>query len=169
MTNILTASEAAIVLRCDETDADMLALLSQVDTYIKNATGRDWAKESPVPEEAKSAARMLLVRWHENPGMSSSEMETIAGGLRSVFLHLEVMALRYHEFYGRDGAGSVSVPGLVRGDTVDSLIAIIGESGDQSNAFEPFISVNDAIQQVSESDLSEVMFRLKVIPPQELV
>jgi hypothetical protein len=147
----------------------MLALLPQVDAYIKNATGRDWAKESSIPEEAKSAARMLLVRWHENPSMSSSEMETLAGGLRSVFLHLEVLASRYHEFYGRDGAGSVSVLGLERGDTVDSLIAIIGESGDQSNAFEQFITVDYEIQQVSESDLSEVMFRVKIIPPEELV
>lgn len=168
MTNILTAIEAAIVLRCEETDADMLALLPQVDAYIKNSTGRDWTKESPIPEEAKSAARMLLTRYHESPGMNSSELDTLAGGLRSTLTHLEVMALRYHEFFGRDGAGSVVVSGLRRGDTVDSLVAIVGDEGDQSNAFESFISEDNEIQQTSDSDLSDVMFRLKIVPPEEL-
>ena len=77
MTNILTASEAAVVLRCEATDADMLALLPLVDSYIRNATGHDWAADSSIRAEAKSAARMLLVLWHENPGMinSSSGLE----------------------------------------------------------------------------------------------
>lgn len=41
MANILTASEASAVLRCETTDADMLALLPLVDAYIRNATGHD--------------------------------------------------------------------------------------------------------------------------------
>jgi len=168
MTNILTASEASIVLRCETTDADMLALLPAVDAYIHRATGRDWTQESPIPEEAKSPARMLLTLWHENPSMASVENSSLGPGLRACLTQLEVLALRYHEFYGNDGAGAVLLPGVERGDTVDSLIAIVGDTGDQSNAFESFITVDDEIQQVSTSDLSEVMFRVKLIPPEDL-
>lgn len=168
MANILTATEASTVLRCTVSDADMLVLLPLVDAYIKQASGRDWSQESPIPNEAKSAARMLLVCWHENPSMVSNENASLGFGLTSCLLHLEVLALRYHEFYGRNGASAVNLPGVERGDMVDSLIAIVGDDGDQSNAFESFVTIDDEIQQVSTSDLSEVMFRVKVIPPEEL-
>lgn len=91
---ILSAAEAASVLRCEESDVEMIALLPQVDAYVKNATGRDWAVDNPVYAEAKSAARMLLVQWHENPGMASGEGNNLSFGLRSVLVQLEVKAMQ---------------------------------------------------------------------------
>src|SRR3972149_2124307 len=66
--HILTEEEAAIVLRCAEDDPNMLELLPLVDAYLFQATGRDWVADEQIRPEAKSAARMLLVQWHENPG-----------------------------------------------------------------------------------------------------
>ena len=168
MANILTASEAGIVLRCSETDPDMLAWLPSVDAYIFHATGRDWTVDSPIKDEAKSAARILLVLWHENPSMVGNESAYLGPGLSACLLQLETLVLAYSEFYGRKGAGACRLPGARRGDVVDSLVGLVGESGDQSNAFETFISVTGEIQQVSTSDLSEVMFRVKLTPPSEL-
>jgi hypothetical protein len=92
MVNILTATEAANVLRCADDDPAMLDLLPQVDAYIKTATGRDWTVDNPVRPEAKSAARMLLVRWHEDPGGMAAG-SALGWGLTSVLLQLEVLAL----------------------------------------------------------------------------
>ena len=167
MTNILTASEAAVVLRCEATDADMLALLPLVDSYIRNATGHDWAADSSIRAEAKSAARMLLVLWHENPGMINSS-SGLGFGLSAALVQLEAIALRYREFAGIDGAGSIYLPGVEAGDTVATLTGLIGVSGDQSTAFETIISVDDQIQQLSTSDLSEKYYRAYLIPPESL-
>lgn len=93
MANILTATEAANILRCAETDPAMLDLLPQVDAYIQNATGRDWAADDPVPPEAKSAARMLLVRWHEDPG-SMAAGASLGFGLTAALVQLEALALQ---------------------------------------------------------------------------
>lgn len=93
MANILTAAEAAIVLRCETSDPDMLALLPLVDAYVKNATGRDWTQDSTIYPEAKSAARMLLVQWHENPGMVGGGQVPLHFGLTSALVQLEAIAL----------------------------------------------------------------------------
>ena len=93
MANILTAAEAATVLRCETTDADMLALLPLVDAYVKNATGRDWAIDNPIYPEAKAAARILITLWHENPGMLSSGMSSLSWGLSACLAQLEAKAL----------------------------------------------------------------------------
>lgn len=164
MANILTASEAATVLRCDETDADMLALLSAVDAYIKNATGHDWASDSQVVDEAKSAARMLLVKWHEDPGMMGNNSVALGFGLSACLIQLEAMALRYREFFGRDGAGSIELPGTAVGDTVSSLVGLVGVTGDKKADFETMITVDGQIQQVSESDLSANVYRTYLTP-----
>jgi hypothetical protein len=66
MANILTATEAANVLRCDEDDPLMLDLLPAIDAHIRRATGHNWAADNPVLDDAKAAARMLLVMWHED-------------------------------------------------------------------------------------------------------
>lgn len=167
MANILTASEASIVLRCEVTDPDMLALLPLVDAYIRNATGHDWAADASIRSEAKSAARMMLVLWHENPGMVNSS-SGLGFGLSAALVQLEAIALRYREFTGRDGAGSISLYGVEAGDTVATLTGIIGVTGDQSAAFESIISVDDQIQQVSGSDLSDKYYRAYLIPPESL-
>lgn len=93
MANILTAAEAANLLRTVQTDPDMLALLPLVDAYLKNATGRDWAGDSSIRPEAKSAARMLLVMWHENPSMIGQGITSLTHGLSAALLQLEALAL----------------------------------------------------------------------------
>lgn len=167
-TYILTAAEAATVLRCTETDEDMLALLPIVDGYLKNATGHDWAADSPINPTAKSAARILITLWHENPGMIGNSTISLDIGLRSVLVQLEALALRYKEFKGRDGVGPLELIGASIGDSVSSLTGIIGETGDQSSKFEEVITVKDEIQQVSESDLSDCYYRVYLLPLHEL-
>ena len=168
MTNILTASEAATVLRCDSTDADMLALLPQVDAYIKKATGRDWSADTTVEATAKSAARILITMWHENPGMMSGDAPSLGAGLQACLVQLEAMALFYKEFWGRDGAGPCELPGAYRGDSVAALIGLVGVSGDQSANFESVITIDREIQQTSTSDLESYIYRAKLVSPADL-
>lgn len=93
-TNILTAAEAAAVLRCTATDTLMLQLLPMVDDYIEQATGRDWAADSTVEPLAKSAAQMLITLWHEDPSMVSSlDNGALGHGLRAALVQLEAKAL----------------------------------------------------------------------------
>lgn len=96
MANILTAAEAAIVLRCEATDTNLLQLLPLVDAYIKQATGRDWTADTSIRAEAKSAARMLITRWHEDPGgmVAGSSM---GFGLSAALTQLESVALELAE------------------------------------------------------------------------
>lgn len=167
MTNILTSNEAAIVLRCETTDPDMLALLPMIDSVIKNATGHDWTADNPILPEAKAAARMLLVTWHENPGMVGQQ-SALDFGLRSMLVQLEVLALRYVEFAGCDGAGSCRVLGACAGDTVSSVVGIVGITGSQVSGFETVITIDDQIQQTSTSDWSNKYFRAYLVPLEAL-
>lgn len=168
MANILTAGEASTVLRCETTDADMLALLPSVDAYIRNATGHDWTVDSPIRAEAKSAARMLLTLWHENPAVITSGMTTLGFGLSAALTQLEAIALKYKEFSGMDGEGSILLPNVYAGDTVSSVTGLVGVTGDQKASFETVISVDGQIQQVSTSDLSSNIYRVFLTPPSEL-
>lgn len=168
MANILTAAEASTVLRCEVTDPNMLALLPAIDAYIKRATGHDWAKDTTICDEAKNCARMLLVQWHENPAMTGAEPQSLGFGLAACLTQLMAMALRYIVFYGKDGAGSMTLAGAHAGDTIESLAGLIGATGDQRAAFEDVISVTGQIQQVSDTDLSETLFRVHLTPPSEL-
>jgi hypothetical protein len=161
MANILTASEAATVLRIEEDSQTLLDLLPAIDAYIKGATGHDWAADSPVIPEAKSAARILLVRWHEDPGALAG---TLTLGQSAVLVQLESLAARYRTFAGLSGAGSIALPGAKVGDTVSSLVGKIGVSGDQSAMFETVISVDDAIQQISNADLSNYWYQAYLVP-----
>lgn len=118
---ILTLTEAANVLRTAENDPAMLDLLPGVDAYIQQATGRDWAADNPVRPEAKSAARMLLVLWHENPGMVGQGITSLTYGLRAVLVQLKALALELKTagvpaealaidaLYPADGAANVAV------------------------------------------------------------
>jgi hypothetical protein len=157
--------EAAVVLRCESTDENMLALLPQVDAYIQQATGRDWTVDSPISPVAKSAARMLLVMWHENPGMIGN-MSSLNFGLTSALVQLESLALRYVTFEGLDGAGYIEIPNVVAGTTVSSVVGVVGVSGDQHTNFESVITEDGYIYQSSTSDLSSKWYRAYLVPPE---
>jgi len=166
--NILTAAEAATVLRTTATDAAMLALLPLVDSYLKQATGHDWAADNPVRPEAKSAAQMLITMWYENPSMTASGISSLTFGLQAALVQLEAIALSYRNFAGRNGAGGITLTGVRVGDTVSTVVGIIGASGDQSAAFESVITVDDQIQQLSAEDLSLKWYRAYILAPGEL-
>lgn len=163
MANILTTAEAANVLRCAETDANMIDLLPMVDGYIVRATGHDWTGDDPVAPEAKAAARMLLVRWHEDPGGMAAGA-ALHHGLLAALSQLEGLALRYKRFAGRNGAGAISVPGAQAGDTVTALIGLIGVTGDQSANFESVITIDGEIQQTATGDLSDYWYQVHLTP-----
>lgn len=163
--NILTTEEAATVLRCENDDPNMLILMPQIDAYIENATGHDWAADSTIQGTAKSAARMLLVLWHENPGMIASGTASLNHGLLAVLAQLEALALRYMVFEGLSGAGAITLKGAEKGDTVEELVGVVGISGDQSASFESVITYDGEIQQTSGNDLSEKWFRVLLTPP----
>jgi hypothetical protein len=164
MPNILTASEAATVLRTANDDANMLLLLPQIDAFIRDATGRDWATDATIHVTAKAAARMLLVMWHENPAMIGNT-DVLNFGLTSALAQLEVVALRRrtYVFYGCDGAGGCECPGLQVGDQVLSLVGVYGASGSASASFETVVSENGEIQQTATGDLSESIYQVVVI------
>jgi hypothetical protein len=139
-----------------------------VDAYIVHATGYNWANDSVIRLEAKNAARMLLTMWHENPGMVAGGVSPLQFGLMAALVQLESIALRYKTFRGSSGAGYISISGLEVGDSVESLVGIIGLSGDQSASFESVISVNGYLRQLSGSDLSDKWFRVCILKPGEL-
>lgn len=98
MPSILTPTEAATVLRCETDDQNMLDLLPQVDVYIENATDWKWTDDAVINPIAKSAARMLIVQWHENPGQLGSSNELpLSFGLNAVLLQLKAKAVELKE------------------------------------------------------------------------
>ena len=163
MANILTATEASTVLRCELTDADMLALLPLVDSYLRNATGRDWSADATIHPMAKEAARMLMVQWHEDPGKIGSA-STLDFGLRAALVQLAALALQYRNFAGRSGAGPIDLPGVTAGETVSSVTGLIGVTGSQAAAFETVITIDGQIQQISTADLSDNWYRAYLVP-----
>lgn len=168
--NILTASEAAAVLRVLSTDSDMLALLPLVDRYIELATGRDWTNDSTIASEAKAAARMLLTQWYENPGQQAQGVTGMAHGLNAALAQLEARALRYrkYEFTGCS-TGYASIPEAKEGDQVIALVGIYGVSGDQSANFESVISQDGCIQKIGGGDLSENFYLVTLISARDAV
>jgi len=156
-TYILTSAESALVLRVADDDPAMLELLPSVDRYIKNATGRDWAAESPIREEAKAAARILLVQWYEDPGMIGVHETGLELGAQAALLQLEAIALQTKKirFRGRVGTGACKCKHAAEGDIVAAVVGIVGETGDQAAAFEAVITKKEQIQQTSTADLSE--------------
>lgn len=95
--SILTPTEAATVLRCEIDDQNMLDLLDPVDAYIENATGWQWSQDSEISASAKSAARMLLVQWFENPAQTGANETPLTFGLNAVLLQLKAEAVRLKE------------------------------------------------------------------------
>ena len=97
MGSILTTFEAANVLRCEENDPTMLDLLEQVSAFIENATGWKWSEDGVISASAKSAARMLLVQWFENPAQTGANETPLTFGLNAVLLQLKAEAVRLKE------------------------------------------------------------------------
>lgn len=93
MPNILSAADGAKVLRCATDDPLMLVLLAGVDAYIEMATGRAWQNDATIREEAKNAARILLVRMHEDPGALGMPTASLSWGLSACLAQLEGLAL----------------------------------------------------------------------------
>jgi len=92
---ILTPQEAAEVLGYDKPeempgDATKI-LLPGIAGFLKNATGKDWAADEEIDQDAKMAARVLLRRWFDNPGMVG---ETKDIGLMSLIGQLHAKALQ---------------------------------------------------------------------------
>ena len=98
--NILSTAEAATVLRCEEDDPNMLMLLPQVNAYLRQATGRSWEEDEPVHDEAKSAARMLLVMWHKTPAMIGAGLSGLSFGLPAALMQLKVLGMELAETEG---------------------------------------------------------------------
>jgi len=169
MTNILTTQEAADFLKCEVDDPTMLLLLPQIDAYIKRSTGRDWTTESPIPVEAKSMARGLIVRWHEDPGVLNSSQEAVlSGSLLACAQQLRVMAAFYFLFEGLPGVGMIAIPGVAEGDVVLSVVGKVNITGDQSDKFEAVITWDGFLQQISAADLDETYLEAHVIPASEV-
>lgn len=160
MTNILTAAEAANFVRTDTNDVVMLMLLPQIDAFVKKATGHDWTADNSINPIAKAAAGMLLVQWYDNPAMANAENTAMSFGLIAALTQLEAEALKYrkYSFHGLSGAGSVPLPGALKGDNVVFLVGVYGVSGSQTASFESQISINGRIQQTSSSDLSDKVY-----------
>ena len=168
MIHILKVKEAANILRCETDDPNMLMLLSAIDAYIERSTGRDWAADTVIRQEAKSAARILLVQWHEDPGMIVGGTAVLSGGLSACLVQLEALALYYYIFEGSEIAGFIELSAAREGDTVVSLVGKVGISGDQSAKFESVITEEGYIQQTSSEDLSEKWYEVKLVPPKEM-
>jgi hypothetical protein len=139
-------------------------LLPQVDDYLKRATGVDWSSIVPIPTAAKSAARMLLVKWFEDPGGMGDGEASLGFGLRSALVQLEVEAIRYKTFEGLSGAGWINISGAQVGDEVVSVTGILGATGDASASFATYIELEGALEQTSTSDLSGKFYRAYLKP-----
>jgi len=76
----------------------MLDLLPLVDSYVNNATGWDWTAEYPEQSEpeAKAAARILLVQWHEDPGRINAG-GALGLGFNAAIMQLKALALELAE------------------------------------------------------------------------
>lgn len=92
MANILTVTEAANVLRTAEDDPSMLDLLPIVDAYITTATGKYWEMDPTIHPIAKGAARILLVRLHEDPGAMAAGV-ALGVGFDAMIVQLQAIKL----------------------------------------------------------------------------
>lgn len=95
MMPILTPQDAADVLGYDSPDempGDVTKiLLPGIDGFLKNATGKDWGAEEEIDPDAKMAARVLLRRWFDDPGMVGATKDV---GILSLIGQLHAKALQ---------------------------------------------------------------------------
>ncbi len=167
--NILSSVEAAAFLRCAENDPTMLLLLPQIDSYIKRVTGHDWAAEVVIPQEAKSAARGILIQWHEDPGsLTGSQATVLTANVQACLSQLRAMAHYYFTFQGLPGAGYIPINGLHEGDSVISLVGKVGISGDQRSKFETEIIWDGLLAQISSDNLQYKWFTAYLVPAGEM-
>lgn len=74
---ILTPQDAVEILKYDSVDEMpgnvTSIILPAIDGYIRSGTGKDWGILTDayieIDPTAKMVASILLVRWHEDPGM----------------------------------------------------------------------------------------------------
>lgn len=92
MTNILTTAEASRVVMVDPTDERLADVLPQVDSYIQQATGRDWTQDNSIRPEAKAAARLKLALTYDLGAMQPSQINTLRSGLICALTQLETIA-----------------------------------------------------------------------------
>ena len=92
---ILTTQEAADVLGYDSPDempGDVVnILLPGIDGFLQNATGKDWGAEEEIDPDAKMAARVLLRRWFDDPGMVGATKDA---GILNLIGQLHAKALQ---------------------------------------------------------------------------
>ncbi len=134
----------------------MAMLLPLVDSYIENATGRDWTQDASISDTAKSAAGILLIAWYDDPSLTGQASPGVYGPL--VQLEAEAVKYRKYQFNGSNGAGPVQLTGALIGDVVQKLIGVYGSSGSQIAKFESTITVEGEIQQINPGDLSENIY-----------
>lgn len=67
-------------------------------------------------------------------------------------------------FAGKNGAGACTATGLNAGDKILSVTGtVVGLVGDQSAGFESVVTVDDQIQQSSESNLSANLYMALIL------
>lgn len=164
MPTILTAAEAALVLRTVDTDPRLPGVLADVDDYIKNATGHDWASDVIIEPAAKAAARIYAVLLFENPGQMANGQGMLPQGLTAKLTQLEALA-RVMTFTGINGSGYCSLPGAEVGEIVAGLRRIAPTAVNAIADFESIITLAGYIKQTSTSDLSENTYRVRLTSP----
>jgi len=168
-TNILTTEEAAAVLRCAEDDNNMLMLLPQIDAYIEHATGRNWAADTTVRQEAKSAARMLLVRWHEDPGGMAAG-SSLGFGLTATLVQLEALALTLETAGVPDEALALaaSIPESSATEIAVTITPVLVFNHEMDEDAEDAVSLEDADGNVVAATAAlDVTGRILTITPGE--
>jgi hypothetical protein len=76
----------------DEKDVKLLDVLPQVDSYIQQATGRDWTKDSSIHAGAKAAARLYLALTYDLMSMQQNQIDALNRALTSSLTQLESIA-----------------------------------------------------------------------------
>jgi hypothetical protein len=89
MAYILTLNEGARVLRLDPADELLADILPQIDALIKQATGKDWAADSPVHPLAKRAATCRIAIDYDLASMSPSQISTLERAYIAAVTQLE--------------------------------------------------------------------------------
>lgn len=105
MAGILTPTEVAEVLKYDSPEEcqDAVDMVPAVAEYLKTATGHDWESDDPIDPVAKMAARMLLVRWYEVPGMAEvRQVVDMTFGINHLVTQLQVKAEKLEASGGED-------------------------------------------------------------------
>jgi hypothetical protein len=168
LANILLDTEAARVLRCESDDDLMLDLLPLVDAYVATATGRNWENDATIRAEAKSAARMLLALWYENPAMISSGMTTLNWGLHAALAQLETIAIELEKEGIPDEALAIraSMPASGVADVSINVKPVIIFNHEMASGCTADVSIEDAVgATVTSTAALDVTGKILTITP----